>query len=85
MIYNKTSIDKKRKQLRSKKNRVHSSAGMIVVKLLLLLFLIALAGGSGLLYGSFKGILASTPINYSLKPKYSATIIYDDEEKEVQF
>ena len=36
------------------------------------------------LYGAFQGILEATPDEYSLKPKYSATIIYDDSGQEVQ-
>lgn len=84
MQYNKSSIQKKRKQLHSKQKRIHSSLSIIVLKIFLLLITLLAVGGAGLLYGSVEGIIASTPTNYNLKPQYSATIIYDDSGKETQ-
>ena len=40
--------------------------------------------GGGFLYGSIEGMIASTPTDYNLKPQYSATIIYDDNNEETQ-
>ncbi len=84
MSYNQSSIQKKREHLHSKKKRVRSSLSLYAFKGFLLLLLVIFVGGGGLLYGAFQGILEATPDEYSLKPKYSATIIYDDSGQEVQ-
>ncbi|MDO5146552.1 MAG: transglycosylase domain-containing protein [Eubacteriales bacterium] len=84
MSYDKTSIQEKRRQLHSKKGRVHSSFSLMLLKMFLLLLLVCIIGIVGFLYGSVEGILANTPTNYSLKPQYSATIIYDDAGEESQ-
>lgn len=84
MRYNKSSIQKRRKQIHSRKNRVRSSFSLILLKLFFLLILIVIAGGSGLAFGSVEGMIETTPSNYNLKPKYSATIIYDDQDEKVQ-
>lgn len=85
MHYNKTSIQKKRKQLSSKKKHVHSSLSILLLKFFLLLIVIMAVGGGGFLYGSLEGMIASTPTDYNLKPQYSATIIYDDNNEEIQY
>lgn len=84
MNYNESSIKKKRQNLYSKKNRVCTFVSSMTFRIVLLVICAVLIGGAGFLYGSFKGILKSTPSNYSLTPKNSATIIYDDQKKEVQ-
>ena len=85
MRYNKSSIQKRRKQLHSRKKRLHSSFSVLIFKIILLLLLVAIAGGSGLIYGSVQGMIETTPTDYNLKPKYSATIIYDDSGAEVEY
>ncbi len=78
MRYDKTSIQKRRRQLHSRKKRIHSSFSIVILKIFLLLLLVIIAGGGGLIFGSVQGIIETTPTTYDLKPKYSATIIYDD-------
>ena len=78
MRYDKTSIQKRRKQLHSRKKRIHSSLSTLLFKVFLLLLLVVIAGGCGLALGSVQGMIETTPTDYNLKPKYSATIIYDD-------
>lgn len=78
MRYDKTSIQKRRRQLHSRKRRIHSSFSIVILKIFLLLLLVIIAGGGGLIFGSVQGIIETTPTTYDLKPKYSATIIYDD-------
>ena len=84
MHYNKTSIQQKRKQLHSKKKLIHSSLSIVLLKVFLLLVIVVAVGGGGFLYGSIEGMIASTPTDYDLKPQYSATIIYDDNDQETQ-
>ena len=84
MRYNKTSIQKRRKQIHSRKSRVRSSFSLLLLKLFFLLILIVAAGGGGLAFGSVEGMIETTPSNYNLKPKYSATIVYDDQNEKVQ-
>lgn len=78
MRYDKTSIQKRRRQLHSRKKRIHSSLSIVILKIFLLLLLVIIAGGGGLIFGSVQGMIETTPTTYNLKPKYSATIIYDD-------
>lgn len=78
MRYDKTSIQKRRKQLHSRKKRIHSSLSTLLFKVFLLFLLVVIAGGCGLALGSVQGMIETTPTDYNLKPKYSATIIYDD-------
>ena len=85
MRYNKSSIQKRRKQLHSRKKRIHSSLSIVIFKVFLLLLLVIIAGGGGLIFGSVQGIIETTPTDYNLKPKYSATIIYDDSGQQVEF
>ena len=84
MQYNKTSIQKKRKQLHSKRKHIHSSLSIVLLKVFLLLIIVITVVGGGFLYGSIEGMIASTPTDYNLKPQYSATIIYDDNNEETQ-
>ena len=84
MIYTKKTIQDKRKNLRSKKARARTSVSLIILKIILVLCLIFFVCIGGFLYGSFRGILSSPPATYNLKPKYSATIIYDDKGKKTQ-
>ena len=74
MRYDKTSIQKRRKQLHSRKKRIHSSLSTLLFKVFLLLLLVVIAGGCGLALGSVQGMIETTPTDYNLKPKYSATI-----------
>ena len=78
MRYNQSSIQKRKQQLHSRKRRLHSSFSVLVFKIFLLLLLVLIAGGGGLAFGSVEGMIETTPTNYNLKPKYSATIIFDD-------
>ena len=50
----------------------------------MILICAVIVSGAGLLYGSFRGIIDSAPKEFSLAPKYSATIVYDDDNKQVQ-
>ncbi|MBQ9157229.1 MAG: transglycosylase domain-containing protein [Eubacterium sp.] len=84
MIYNEQTIQKRRSSLRSRKKRIRSTAAVTVLRLLLMFFILGFAICGGFLYGSFRGIISSIPRDYNIKPKYSATIIYDDQDKEVQ-
>lgn len=85
MIYTKKTIHDKRKQLHSSRSRFLSSLFVTILRVVLVLGLLVMICGCGFIYGSLKGIIASIPPDYNLKPKYSATIIYDDEGKEVQY
>lgn len=78
MRYNQSSIQKRKQQLHSRKKRLHSSFSVLVFKIFLLLLLVLIVGGGGLAFGSVEGMIETTPTNYNLKPKYSATIIFDD-------
>ena len=84
MNYNEPSIKKKREELSSPKKRRRTIASAVAFRVILFLICAICVSGAGLAYGSFKGIIASAPKNVSLSPKYSATIIYDDNNKAVQ-
>ena len=84
MIYTKKTIQEKRKKLRSKKARAKSSVSLFSFKVILLIIAVFAVCAGGFTYGALRGILSSTPAKYDLKPKYSATIIYDDKGKQVQ-
>ena len=84
MNYNEPSIKKKREEVFSKKKRKQTTASAIVFRIVLILICAVIVSGSGLLYGSFRGIIDSAPKDFSLAPKYSATIVYDDDNKQVQ-
>ncbi len=84
MIYNEKSITEKRKKLYSSKVRVRTAAGAILFYLLFILVLTIAAGTAGFLYGSFRGVLDDIPEGYSLEPKETMTIIYDDRKNSVQ-
>ena len=85
MNYNKENIKKKRLSLRSKKDRHLNTFLLCCLELSLLLIIVVSVCGAGLAYGSLKGIVASTPTQYDLKPQYSATVIYDDAGNQVQY
>ena len=51
MRYDKTSIQKRRKQLHSRKKRIHSSLSTLLFKVFLLLLLVVIAGGMVYLNG----------------------------------
>ncbi len=84
MLYNKSSIKEKRKEIHSKTRTRGSSIIMWIFRILLLTILTAAVGCSGLLYGSIAGIFASVPKDFTLKPVSSATIIYDNGGTELQ-
>ena len=84
MNYNEPSIKKKREELSSPKKRRRTTASAVAFRVILFLICAICVSGAGLAYGSFKGIIASAPKNVSLSPKYSSTIIYDDNNKAVQ-
>ena len=81
MNYNEPSIKKKREELSSPKKRRRTTASAVAFRVILFLICAICVSGAGLAYGSFKGIIASAPKNVSLSPKYSSTIIYDDNNK----
>ena len=84
MNYNEPSIKKKREELSSPRKRRRTTASAVAFRVILFLICAICVSGAGLAYGSFKGIIASAPKNVSLSPKYSSTIIYDDNNKAVQ-
>ena len=84
MNYNESSINKKRDEILSKKKRVRSAASVVAFRIVLFVICATMISGAGLLYGSFKGIIASAPKDFNLAPKYSATIVYDDNNNIVQ-
>lgn len=84
MNYNEPSIKKKREEVFSKKKRKQTTASAIIFRIVLILICAVIVSGAGLLYGSFRGIIDSAPKEFSLAPKYSATIVYDDDNKQVQ-
>ena len=57
---------------------------MWILRMILLIILTLAVATSGLLYGSVTGIFASVPKDFNLKPASSATIIYDDQGREIQ-
>ena len=84
MNYNEQSIKKKREDLLSKKKKVRTTASVITFRIILFFICAVFISGAGFLYGSFQGIIDSAPEDFSLAPKYSATIVYDDNNKVVQ-
>ena len=84
MIYNEKSITGKRKKLYASKTRVRTAAAAIVFYLFFFLVLFLGIGSAGFLYGSFRGILKDIPKEYSLEPKETMTMIYDDQGHDVQ-
>ncbi len=85
MSYSKQSVRRKRSALRNKKKQNLNSVFLICSKVFLVLVLTIVVAGGGLLYGSVKGIFTSTPLSYSLEPRFSATSILDDENNIVQY
>ncbi len=85
MQYNKSSLQKKRKHLRSRSKRIHSAAFVTVLKVLIVVVIFIIVGACGLTYGAAKGIIEAAPTDYELKPQYSATVIYDDSGSPVQY
>ena len=85
MNYSIDNLEKKRRQLRSKKNKRLSSVFLICVELVLIVLITLGVCGAGLCYGSLEGMIASTPLKYNLRPQYSATMIYDDSDNIVQY
>lgn len=84
MNYNEPSIKKKREEVLSTKKKALTTASAIALRIALFLICAVLISGAGFLYGSFRGIIDSAPKDFSLEPKYSATIVYDDNNKVVQ-
>ena len=84
MIYNEKSITEKRKKLYASKTRVRTAVAAIFFYLVFFLVLTLAAGSAGFLYGSFRGVLKDIPEEYSLEPKETMTIIYDDQTHNVQ-
>lgn len=84
MNYNEPSIKKKREELVSTKKKARRTASLVAFRIILFLICAVCVSGVGFLYGSFQGIIDSSPKKFTLSPKYSATIVYDDNNKEVQ-
>ena len=82
MIYNKTSIQKERKQMRDKSTLLKTSIGFGIFRIFLIVLALSAAIAGGFFYGALKGIVETTPTDYNIRPKYSATIIYDEFRKE---
>lgn len=85
MNFSSQSIKKKRVSLRAKSDRRKNSIFLLMLELLLLIIISIGVCLAGLGYGVVKGIVASTPVDYSLQPRYSATAIYDDQQNIVQY
>ncbi len=85
MNYSTDNIKKKRSALRSRKDRILNSFFLICLELCLLAVITAGVCGAGLGIGAIKGIIASTPTKYDLKPKYSATVVYDNANASTQY
>ncbi len=85
MNYSKNNIQKKRKGIRSRKDRNLNSFFLICLQIVLLAFITVGVCAAGLGVGAVRGIIASTPTKYDLKPKYSATTIYDNGERTTQY
>lgn len=84
MNYNEPSIKKKREELISTKKKARRTASLITFRIILFLICAICISGAGFLYGSFQGIIDSAPTDFTLSPKYSATIVYDDNNEVVQ-
>ena len=84
MLYNKSSIQENRTEIHSRTKRRGTSIAMWILRMILLIILTLAVATSGLLYGSVTGIFASVPKDFNLKPASSATIIYDDQGREIQ-
>ena len=84
MNYNEKSITGKRKKLYASRVRGRTAAAAILFYLIFLLALTVTAGAAGFLYGSFTGVLEDIPEEYSLEPKETMTMIYDDQKNNVQ-
>ena len=85
MNYSMNNLEKKRRHLRSRKEKRLSSIFLICVELVLMILITLGVCGAGLCYGSVEGMIASTPLKYNLRPQYSATMIYDNAENVVQY
>ena len=85
MIYNRKTIQEERKSLRNRKVLITNMILYSIFKVLLIVLILCGSLAGGFLYGSLRGIIVSTPTDYTIRPKYSATIIYDDEGHEVQY
>lgn len=84
MNYNELSINKKRKELRSKKKRIKTTVYSMIARISLLIFACILIAGAGFMYGSYRGMIHSAPSISNLSPKNSASVIYDDTDHVVQ-
>lgn len=84
MIYSKQTILKKRLALRSKGDRRRNSFFLFCMKLCLLGFVLTMVCVGGFVFGSMEGMFVSTPEQYDLRPKTSASLILDDKGKDVQ-
>ena len=85
MIYNNSTINKQRKELRNKRHMVITTTIFTILKVLLVFLILGGTVFGGFIYGAIRGIVAATPKDYAIRPQYSATIIYDDQDNEVQF
>lgn len=84
MNYNELSINKKRKELRSKKKRIKTTVYSMIARISLLIFACILIAGAGFMYGAYRGMIHSAPSISNLSPKNSASLIYDDTDHVVQ-
>ncbi len=84
MIYNSRTINNKRKQLRSHTNTLFTTAVFSVIMVLLLLIMLSAAIAGGFVYGALRGIIEGTPTDYTIRPRYSASTIFNDQKQEVQ-
>lgn len=83
MNYNEPSIKKKREELSPQRKEDEQPLRQLLFVLFYFLF-VRYVSVERFSLRSFKGIIASAPKNVSLSPKYSSTIIYDDNNKAVQ-
>lgn len=86
MNYGMKGIKQKKKLLNSAASKIGSKIGTTTFKIILILAVAIMAGGSGLAFGAVHGIIASAPdiSTIDVSPDGFATKIYDSEGNEIQ-
>mgnify|MGYP003375123156 FL=1 len=86
MNYGMKGIKQKKKLLNSAASKIGSKIGTTTFKIILILAVAIMAGGSGLAFGAVHGIIASAPdiSTIDVSPDGFATKIYDNEGNEIQ-
>ncbi len=82
MNYNKHSINKRQKMLRSKSRRIYSLFRVTALRLALIALVFCMFVGTAAVYGIYKGIISKSPSldSISVVPtSYATTLYYNDE------